>query len=46
MHTFESVCAGIDREYDEKVKYWPTLFGKENVPEAPVGHIRASVDYS
>lgn len=29
------VRAGIDKEYDEKVKYWPTLFGKENVPEAP-----------
>ena len=27
MHIVESVCAGIDREYDEKVKYWPTLFG-------------------
>lgn len=26
---------GIDREYDEKVKYWPTVFGKENVPEKP-----------
>ena len=29
------VCAGIDREYDEKVKYWPQVFGKENVPEEP-----------
>ncbi|EMD00412.1 hypothetical protein BAUCODRAFT_28764 [Baudoinia panamericana UAMH 10762] len=29
------VCAGIDREYDEKVKYWPSVFGKENVPEKP-----------
>lgn len=29
------VCAGIDREYDDKVKFWPTVFGKENVPEAP-----------
>lgn len=24
------VCAGIDREYDDKVKFWPTVFGKEN----------------
>ncbi|OQV07332.1 hypothetical protein CLAIMM_11783 [Cladophialophora immunda] len=29
------VCAGIDREYDEKVKYWPSVFGKENVPAQP-----------
>lgn len=29
------VCAGIDREYDEKVEYWPTVVGKENVPEKP-----------
>lgn len=29
------VCAGIDREYDEKIKYWPTVFGKENVPTNP-----------
>lgn len=29
------VRAGIDREYDEKVKFWPTVFGKENVPEKP-----------
>ncbi|KAK3676981.1 hypothetical protein LTR78_003186 [Recurvomyces mirabilis] len=29
------VCAGIDREYDEKVKYWPSVFGKENVPSNP-----------
>lgn len=29
------VCAGIDREYDEKVKYWPAVFGTENVPENP-----------
>ncbi|KAJ5704493.1 hypothetical protein N7536_000182 [Penicillium majusculum] len=29
------VLAGINREYDDKVKYWPTIFGKENVPEAP-----------
>ncbi|KAK0125552.1 hypothetical protein ONS96_009388 [Cadophora gregata f. sp. sojae] len=29
------VRAGIDREYDEKVKFWPTVFGKENVPENP-----------
>lgn len=29
------VLAGINREYDDKVKYWPTIFGKESVPEAP-----------
>jgi glyoxylase-like metal-dependent hydrolase (beta-lactamase superfamily II) len=29
------VCAGINREYDEKVKFWPTIYGKENVPENP-----------
>lgn len=29
------VCAGIDREYDDKVKFWPTVFGKENVPSSP-----------
>lgn len=29
------VRAGIDREYDEKVKYWPTVFGKENVSAQP-----------
>lgn len=29
------VLAGINREYDDKVTYWPTIFGKENVPEAP-----------
>jgi len=29
------VRAGIDREYDEKVTFWPTVFGKENVPSAP-----------
>ena len=29
------VRAGIDREYDEKVVYWPTVFGKENVPSSP-----------
>jgi len=29
------VRAAIDREYDEKVKYWPSVFGKENVPENP-----------
>jgi len=28
------VLAGINREYDDKVKYWPTVFGNE-VPEAP-----------
>ncbi|KAF7114152.1 hypothetical protein CNMCM5793_007730 [Aspergillus hiratsukae] len=29
------VLEGINREYDDKVKYWPTVFGRENVPEAP-----------
>ena len=29
------VRAGIDREYDEKVVYWPNVFGKENVPASP-----------
>jgi glyoxylase-like metal-dependent hydrolase (beta-lactamase superfamily II) len=29
------VRAGIDREYDEKVVYWPKVFGRENVPVAP-----------
>ena len=33
--TLLAVCAGIDREYDEKVKYWPSVFGKENVPSNP-----------
>lgn len=21
------VCAGVDREYDEKIKFWPTVYG-------------------
>ncbi|KAH1307148.1 hypothetical protein KXX11_004409 [Aspergillus fumigatus] len=29
------VLEGINREYDDKVKYWPTIFGRQNVPEAP-----------
>lgn len=29
------VRAGIDREYDEKIVFWPTVFGKENVPAVP-----------
>ena len=29
------VLAGINREYDDKVKYWPAVFGKDSVPEAP-----------
>ncbi|KAK7725464.1 hypothetical protein SLS57_003941 [Botryosphaeria dothidea] len=30
------VCAGIEREYDEKVKYWPAIHGAENFsPRAP-----------
>ena len=28
------VRAGIDREYDEKVVYWPSLYG-DKVPKAP-----------
>ncbi|KAI1627961.1 beta-lactamase [Exophiala viscosa] len=29
------VRAGIDREYDEKVIYWPQVFGRESVPVNP-----------
>lgn len=29
------VRAGIDREYEEKVKYWPSVMGREMVPEKP-----------
>ncbi|KAK2685268.1 hypothetical protein QWA68_015637 [Fusarium oxysporum] len=29
------VCEGIEREYDEKVKYWPTVVGADKVPAAP-----------
>jgi glyoxylase-like metal-dependent hydrolase (beta-lactamase superfamily II) len=29
------VCAGIEREYDSKVEYWPKVFGKENFHEKP-----------
>jgi len=29
------VCAGIEREYDEKVVFWPKAFGRENIPEKP-----------
>jgi len=29
------VRAGIDREYDEKVKFWPKVFGAENIPSHP-----------
>ncbi|KAL4927997.1 MBL fold metallo-hydrolase [Aspergillus undulatus] len=29
------VLAGINREYDDKVKYWPSVFGAENVHAAP-----------
>ncbi|KAL6814268.1 putative metallo-beta-lactamase domain protein [Trichoderma sp. SZMC 28015] len=29
------VRAGIDREYNEKVKYWPTIFGRDEIPEVP-----------
>ncbi|OQE36787.1 hypothetical protein PENCOP_c011G04459 [Penicillium coprophilum] len=29
------VLAGINREYDDKVKYWPTIFGPRNIHKAP-----------
>ena len=29
------VCDGINREYDDKVKFWPKLFGRENIPVKP-----------
>lgn len=29
------VRAGIDREYDDKVHYWPEVFGAENVHASP-----------
>lgn len=29
------VCAAIDREYDDKVAYWPTVLGTEAVPSRP-----------
>ncbi|RAK74208.1 MBL fold metallo-hydrolase [Aspergillus fijiensis CBS 313.89] len=29
------VLAGIEREYAEKVAYWPSVMGAENVPAAP-----------
>ncbi|KAJ5153645.1 uncharacterized protein N7500_009084 [Penicillium coprophilum] len=29
------VLAGINREYDDKVKYWPTIFGPGNIHKAP-----------
>lgn len=29
------VCEAINREYDEKVVYWPTIVGKEMVPALP-----------
>jgi glyoxylase-like metal-dependent hydrolase (beta-lactamase superfamily II) len=29
------VCAGIEREYDSKVEYWPKVYGKENFHERP-----------
>lgn len=35
LYAHEYVLAGINREYDEKVKYWPSVFGKENVPSDP-----------
>jgi hypothetical protein len=33
------VPADINSDYDEKMKYRPTIFGKENVPEAPRNQI-------
>jgi glyoxylase-like metal-dependent hydrolase (beta-lactamase superfamily II) len=29
------VRTGIDREYDEKVVFWPKAFGRENIPLEP-----------
>jgi glyoxylase-like metal-dependent hydrolase (beta-lactamase superfamily II) len=29
------VCAGIEREYDEKVNYWPSIYGKESFDSKP-----------
>lgn len=29
------VLAGINNEYDDKVVYWPSIFGRENIPLAP-----------
>ncbi|KAL3704346.1 hypothetical protein TMatcc_010037 [Talaromyces marneffei ATCC 18224] len=29
------VLAGINREYDDKVNYWPSIFGRENIPLQP-----------
>ncbi|KAL4814770.1 beta-lactamase-like protein [Aspergillus spinulosporus] len=29
------VLAGINREYEDKVKYWPSVFGAENIHAAP-----------
>ncbi|GME26877.1 putative metallo-beta-lactamase domain protein [Neofusicoccum parvum] len=30
------VCAGIEREYDEKVQFWPAVYGKESFsPRVP-----------
>jgi hypothetical protein len=35
FHAAPYVRAGIDREYDEKVGYWPKAFGREHVPLSP-----------
>ncbi|KAK6441808.1 hypothetical protein LTR95_001947 [Oleoguttula sp. CCFEE 5521] len=40
------VLAGINREYDEKVKFWPTGFGRENIPEVPTKPTVSSTAYS
>ncbi|KAL1886219.1 hypothetical protein Plec18167_000148 [Paecilomyces lecythidis] len=29
------VLAGINKEYDDKVAYWPSVFGRENIPVTP-----------
>jgi glyoxylase-like metal-dependent hydrolase (beta-lactamase superfamily II) len=29
------VLTGINNEYDDKVVYWPSVFGRENIPVAP-----------
>ncbi|PYH42085.1 MBL fold metallo-hydrolase, partial [Aspergillus saccharolyticus JOP 1030-1] len=35
FHAAPYVLAGIEREYDQKVAYWPQVLGQENVPTAP-----------
>jgi glyoxylase-like metal-dependent hydrolase (beta-lactamase superfamily II) len=35
FHTATYVLAGINREYDEKVVFWPQVFGRENISVSP-----------